>query len=240
MKKYTILSFILFVLFTNTNAQVKNLPDYFNKTDKFLSTNVKAGKVNYKSINADKSKLDELVTYAANKQKFSSPTEEKTFYLNTYNILVIKGIINAYPTKGPMEIPGFFDKKTFSVNGASVTLNGIENDIVRKKFNDARIHFALVCGAKSCPPVQPYAFMPAKLDAQLETLTKQSIQNNSFTKVDIKKGTASISMIFNWYKDDFIKAKGSVVNFLNAYLKTPLPANTIIENYTYDWALNTQ
>ncbi len=240
MKKYTFLSFILFLLFAYTNAQVKNLPDYFNKMDKFLSANVKAGKVNYKSINADKSMLDELVNFAAGKQKFSSPTEEKTFYLNTYNIMVIKGIINAYPTKGPMDIPGFFDKKTFTVNGASVTLNGIENDIVRKKFNDARIHFALVCGARSCPPIQSYAFMPTKLEAQLETLTKQSIQNNSFTKVNAKKGTASVSMIFNWYKDDFIKAKGSVVNFLNAYLKTHLPTNAVIENYTYDWALNGQ
>ncbi|MCY7290699.1 MAG: DUF547 domain-containing protein [Ferruginibacter sp.] len=216
MKKYTFLSFSVFLLFISTHAQVKNLPDYFNKTDKFLSANVKAGKVNYKSINADKSMLDELVSFAGGKQKFSSSTEEKAYYLNTYNIMVIKGIINNYPTKGPMETSGFFDKKTFTVNGVSVTLNGIENDIVRKKYNDARIHFALVCGAKSCPPIQPYAFRPEKLDAQLETLAKQSIQSKSFTKVDNKNGKASVSMIFNWYKDDFIKAKGSVVNFLNA------------------------
>jgi hypothetical protein len=240
MKKNLSLSFIAFLLFTNTNAQVKNLQDYFNKTDKFLSANVKAGKVNYKSINTDKTTLDELVSFAAAKQKFSSVTEEKTFYLNTYNIMVIKGIINAYPTKGPTEITGFFDKKMFTVNGAPITLNGIENDVVRKKFKDARIHFALVCGAKSCPPIQSYAFKPEKLDTQLETLTKESIQNNSFTKVDIKKRTASVSMIFNWYKDDFVKAKGSVLNFLNAYLKTPLPPNAVIENYTYDWALNGQ
>ena len=238
MKKYTFLSFILFLLITSTNAQVKNLQDYFNKTDKFLSANVRAGNVNYKSINSNPSMLNELVGFAAAKQKFSSSAEEKAFYLNSYNIMVIKGIINNYPTKGPMEIAGFFDKKTFTVNGSSVTLNGIENDIIRKKYNDARIHFALVCGAKSCPPIQSYAFRPEKLDAQLEKLTKESIQNNSFTKVNNKKGTASISMIFNWYKDDFIKAKGSVVNFLNAYLKTPLPANVVIENYTYDWALN--
>lgn len=240
MKKYSFLLCILFFVAISTNAQVKNLQDYFAKTDKFLGANVKEGKVKYKNIHGDKSMLDELVNFAGAKQKFSSTSEEKAFYLNTYNILVIKGIINAYPTKGPMEIAGFFDKKTYAVNGSSVTLNGIENDIVRKKFNDARIHFALVCGAKSCPPIQSYAFMPAKLDAQLETLTKQSIQNNTFTKVNTKIGTASVSMIFNWYKDDFIKAKGSVVNFLNAYLRSPLPANTVIENYTYDWALNGQ
>ena len=223
----------------DTKAQIKNLSDYFNKTDKFLSANVKGGKINYKSIYANKTSLDEIVNFAALKQNFISQAEEKTFFLNSYNILVIKGIIIGYPTKGPMDIPGFFDKKTFLLNGNSITLNGIENDIIRKKFNDARIHFALVCGAKSCPPIQSYAFKTEKLDAQLETLTRQNIQNNAFTIIDIKKRTASVSMIFNWYKDDFIKAKGSVINFLNAYLKIALPANTIVTNYNYDWALNT-
>lgn len=240
MKKISFLSLLLFLLVTDTKAQIKNLSDFFNKTDKFLSANVKGGKINYKSIYANKTPLEELVNFAALKQSFISQAEEKTFFLNSYNILVIKGIITAYPTKGPMDIPGFFDKKTFLLNGNSVTLNGIENDIIRKKFNDARIHFALVCGAKSCPPIQSYAFKTEKLDAQLETLARLNIQNNAFTIIDIKKRTASVSMIFNWYKDDFIKAKGSVINFLNAYLKSPLPANTIVTNYNYDWALNTQ
>ena len=238
MKKiiFTIFSFLLII--TNTNAQIKNLQDYFLRVDKFLSANVKAGKVNYKGINANKSDLDALVNFIGTRQKFTSPTEEKAFYLNGYNILVIKGIVNNYPTKGPMEIAGFFDKKSYAINGSNLTLNNIENDIVRKKFTDARIHFALVCGAKSCPPIQSYSFKPEKLDAQLDLVTKQSIQNLNFTKTDVKNKKAFVSMLFNWYKDDFIKAKGSVLNFLNSYLKTPLPANTAIENYTYDWTLN--
>ena len=238
MKKYIFTIFSFLSVISNTQAQVKNLQEYFQAVDKFLSANVKAGKVNYKSINTDKKDLDALVGYVATKQKFKSPSEEKAFYLNTYNILVIKGILNNYPTKGPMEIAGFFDKKQYAINGATLTLNNIENDIVRKKFNDARIHFALVCGARSCPPIQPYAFRPEKLDAQLDFVTKQSIQNPSFTKIDAKNNKASVSMLFNWYKDDFVKAKGSVLNFINSYLKAALPANTSIENYTYDWALN--
>ena len=238
MKKYIITFCSFLLVLSNTIAQVKNLPDYFKHVDKFLAAHVKTGKVNYKSISADKTDLDAIVAYVGTKQKFSSLSEEKSFYLNAYNVLVIKGIINNYPTKGPMEISGFFDKKQYAINGASLTLNNIENDIVRKKFNDARIHFALVCGAKSCPPIQPYAFKPEKLDAQLEQVTKQSIQNTFFTKINTKTNKVSVSMLFNWYKDDFIKVKGNVLNFLNSYLKTPLPANTVIENYTYDWALN--
>ena len=111
MKKYIFTIFSLLLLLSNTQAQVKNLQEYFQAVDKFLSANVKAGKVNYKSINTNKKDLDALVAYVATKQKFNTPSDEKAFYLNAYNILVIKGIINNYPTKGPMEIAGFFDKK---------------------------------------------------------------------------------------------------------------------------------
>ncbi len=238
MKKYIVTFYSFLLIISSTKAQVKNLGDYFQHVDKFLSVNVKAGKVNYERISSDKKDLDALVSFVATKQKFTSPSEEKAFYLNAYNILVIKGVTNNYPTKGPMEITGFFDKKKYAINGQNLTLNNIENDIVRKKFSDARIHFALVCGAKSCPPIQTYAFKPEKLDAQLELVTKQSIQNAIFTKTDSKNKKASVSMLFNWYKDDFIKAKGSVLGFINSYLKSPLPANTTIDNYTYDWALN--
>ena len=238
MKKY-ILSIIFAILcLIKVNAQIKTNAAYFDKINSFLADNVKAGSVNYKGIYANKTLLDELVAYAGIKQKFATSAEEKTFYLNTYNILVIKGIVSNYPTKGPLTIPGFFDKKTYTVNGASVTLNGIENDIIRKKYNDARIHFALVCGAVSCPPLQNYAYKADKLDAQLDALTKQSIQNSNFTIVDAKNNKVNVSMLFEWYKDDFIKYKGSVLGFINAYSKKPFAANTTVATYTYDWSLN--
>jgi hypothetical protein len=235
MKKYLMVAALCVLGFGGAAQTAK---DFFDMADKFLAKQVKNGSVNYKAIAADRTALDALVAMAGVKQKFTSTGEEKAFYLNVYNIMVIKGILNAYPVKGPLAIDGFFDKKTFLVNGASVTLNQLENDIVRKKFNDARIHFALVCGALSCPPLPSYAYKPALLDAQLENLTRQSIQNSSFTRVDYNKKTAAISMIFNWYKEDFIKAKGSVEAFLNAYLKNPLPAGTAIMHYEYNWALN--
>ncbi|MFN0081764.1 MAG: DUF547 domain-containing protein [Ferruginibacter sp.] len=238
MKKYILLFCTFLFAFASTNAQIQNLQSYFTKTDNFLAANVKNGNVNYKNIQAKKMQLDELVTFVAKQQSFTSTNEEKAFYLNSYNLTVIKAITDAYPIKGPMDIPGFFDKKKYTVNGNSITLNGIENDIVRKKYNDARIHFALVCGAKSCPPLPSYAFSPKNLNAQLDLLTKQSIQNPTFTKIDVKNNKASVSMLFNWYKDDFIKAKGSIIGFLNAYLKVPVPANISLENYTYNWALN--
>ncbi len=240
MKKLYSVAAIIFFTAQITSAQINNLADYTKSVHSFLSKNVKGGKVNYKSIAANKKDLTALVNYAAGKQTFGTTADEKAFYLNTYNVTVINGIIKNYPTKGPMAITGFFDKLTYTVNGNVVSLNNIENDIIRKKFPDARVHFALVCGAKSCPPIQSYAFNAKDLDAQLTTLAKQSIQNTNFTKLDLKNNKANISKIFDWYKEDFIKAKGTVLAFLNSYLTSPLPSNTKIEFYDYDWALNTQ
>jgi hypothetical protein len=223
------------VLATAAQAQ---LTDFFDKTDKFLSARVKNGNVPYKALATDRADLDALVAMLGNKQRFASATEEKAFYLNAYNILVIKGLADAYPVKGPLAINGFFDKKTWKVNGAALSLNQIENDIVRKKYNDARIHFALVCGAKSCPPLPSYAYRPALLEAQLDKLTRQSIQNSGFTRVDYKKNTVAVSKIFDWYKTDFENDKGSVLGFLNAYLAKPLATGATVTYYEYDWSLN--
>lgn len=219
-------------------ASAQGLASFFDKTDQLLAAQVSKGLVNYKALAADKTALDALVNLLGNKQSFASTAEEKAFYLNAYNILVIKGLINAYPVKGPLAINGFFDKQTWKINGANLTLNQIENDIVRKKYNDARIHFALVCGAQSCPPLPAYAYRPALLEAQLDKLTKQSIQNNNFIKVDYKKNTAAISKIFEWYKADFEKAKGSVLAYINAYLSKPLPNNATLTYYEYNWSIN--
>jgi hypothetical protein len=229
---------ILLTSFAGAGSFAQDAKDFFDKTDKFMAVNVKNGAVGYKAIAANKAQLDELVAAAGQKYKFTAANEEKAFYLNAYNLFVIKGLINAYPVKGPLAVDGFFDKKTFLVNGASLTLNQIENDIVRKKYNDARIHFALVCGAKSCPPLPSTAYRPALLEGQLDKLARQAIQDNGFTKVDYQKNTASVSKIFDWYKSDFEKAKGSVLAFINGYLKKPLPQNATVTYYEYDWSLN--
>lgn len=219
-------------------ASAQGISAFFDKADRFLAAQVSKGLVNYKAIAANTTALDELVNLLGNKQAFASTAEEKAFYLNAYNILVIKGLVSSYPVKGPLTITGFFDKQTWKVNGANLTLNQIENDIIRKKYNDTRIHFALVCGAVGCPPLPSYAYRPASLEVQLDKLTRQSIQNTQFIKVDYKKNTVAISKIFDWYKADFEKAKGSVLAFINAYLAKPLANDATITYYEYDWSLN--
>lgn len=230
--------FLLMIGCCHGSAQIKSLPAFFSEANEFLKSNVKNGRVDYKAIKNNPASLNNLVAFTAQKQSFGAAVNEKAFYINAYNVMVIKGIIDAYPVKGPMAINGFFDKIKYNVNGEKVTLNNIENDILRKKFPDARLHFALVCGAVSCPPIPSYAITPDKIDAQLTALTTESIRNSNFTKVDIKNKKVNVSMIFNWYKNDFIAANGSVLNFLNKYMETPLPAQTAVSFYDYDWSLN--
>jgi hypothetical protein len=121
-----------------------------------------------------------------------------------------------------------------------LTLNDIENKMIRAKYNDARIHFVLVCGANGCPPITDFAYTPEKLDQQLDQQTKLALNNASFIKVNIKSKKVELSQLFEWYKDDFISEKVSYIDFINKFRTEPIPSNFKVAFYTYDWSLNKQ
>jgi hypothetical protein len=222
-------------------AQVfsQDLNTFFRKTDDFLGKYVENGGVKYKEIKRNASELKALVEIIGSIKLESKATNEvKAFYINTYNILVIQGIVESYPIDSPLSILGFFDKKKFKVNGEEVTLNHIENEIIRKKYPDARIHFVLVCAANGCPQITDFAYFPAKLDQLLDLQTKKAINNPQFIKVQAKDKKVLISEIFKWYADDFIKESMNIRNYLNKYLNQSFPEDYVIDFYNYDWKLN--
>lgn len=234
MKKILIL-FSTFLVAQLSFAQINS--SFFTKADTFFKEHVSNGLVNYANIKANPSSLNELLKdiESAKPQK-SNSDEFKAFYINSYNLLVIKGIVNKYPVKRPIDINGFFDSKKYLVAGRQITLNGIENDILRKSYpKEARFHFALVCAGLGCPPLIPEAYTPGKLDSQLQRQTIKAINDIAFTKVDGKRVT--ISQIFEWYAKDF-KQFGSYIDFLNQYRKSPLDPKSKISFYPYDWTLN--
>ena len=209
----------------------------FTKANSFFKTYVKNGRVDYKSIKNSPKALDELMKMASTtKVSTSNPKTYQSFYINAYNLSVIKGVVSNYPIKSPLDVKGFFDKKTYTISGKKVTLNHIENKLLRAKFpNEARFHFALVCAGIGCPPIIPEAYVPKTLNAQLDRQTKRSLNNPNFIKVKGKK--VQISQIFEWYKVDFTR-KGNEVDFINKYRKTPIPSSTKVSYYPYDWRLN--
>lgn len=217
----------------------QSLQEFINKTDSFVSTHVKDGKVNYKNINANQGDLDSLLEIAAGiRVDKNQPDNYRAFWINAYNLAVIKGIIDNFPIKSPLDKKGFFDKTTYDLAGKSITLNDIENKMLRAVFDDPRVHFVLVCGANGCPPIIGKAYRPETIETQLDTQTKLALNNPNFIKVKGQK--VAVSEIFKWYNEDFVKQDQDVITYLNKYRSTPIASGSKLAYYSYDWNLNAQ
>jgi hypothetical protein len=225
---------VCFFLLGSQNAAT----DFSTKTDVFLKNFVYDGKVSYAKIKANPKEIAELVKMIE-VMKVSSLNEQEyaAFYLNAYNILVIDAVVKNYPVESPLLIKGFFDVTLRKVGGELITLNDIENKKIRAKMNDARIHFALVCAAKSCPPLTNIAFTAENVDDQLTWLTKKAL-NSNFIKVDYTNKKVEISKIFEWYQADFGKNIDDSIQFINQYRKEKIPADFKKGYYEYNWDLN--
>ncbi|MFD2563084.1 DUF547 domain-containing protein [Aquimarina rubra] len=211
--------------------------DFFAKSDAFFKKHVTNGRVDYKAIKNEATALNELLDIASgiNVSK-SNPKTFQAFYINAYNLAVIKGIVDNYPTKSPLDIKGFFDKTKYTLGGKTTTLNDLENKILRKNFpTEARFHFALVCAGLGCPPIIPEAYKPNTLEKQLKRQTTIALNNPNFIKVKGKK--VQLSQIFEWYKGDFTQ-NGSEIDYVNQYRKEKIPTGAKVSYYPYNWSLN--
>lgn len=194
------------------------------------------GQVNYKSIIADKEKLAEYLEVLNQNppQNDWDRNKQMAYWINTYNAFTIKLITEKYPIASINNVAAKpWDLTFISLGGKKYSLNQIENEILRPQFKEARIHFALNCAAKSCPKLLNEAFLPEKLDAQLEKQAKAFVNNASANTLTEKK--IEISHIFDWYSVDF---QGGVIPFLNKYANLKIKDNAKISFKEYDWRLN--
>ncbi len=237
MKKIKNIGLVFLLLCATSWSNAQNTAEFFSKADAFFKTHVKNGRVAYKAIKEDRAALDELLGMA--KEISVSKDDMATyqaFWINGYNLLVIDGIVKNYPLKSPLDKAGFFDKTKNEIGGTMITLNDIENKLLRKNFpKEARFHFVLVCGGLGCPPIISEAYTPAKLNAQLEKQTKLALNNPKF--IQVNKNKVKISQIFEWYKGDF-EHDGKVTDFINKYRSEKLPEKSKVSYYPYDWTLN--
>lgn len=211
---------------------------FFKAADHFFKAHVSNGKVAYSKIHENPESLNELIALA--KETKVSKNDSKTyqaFWINAYNISVIKGIIDNYPINSPLDKTGFFDKTKYNIAGESITLNAIENKKLRAQFGDARFHFVLVCGALGCPPLIAEAYLPNLLESQLQKQTEIALNNPNFIKV--KKKKVELSEIFKWYKEDFVKT-GNEIDYINTFRKEIIEPKSKISYYAYNWSLNKQ
>ena len=200
-----------------------------------LKKNVSAtGKVNYKGFKADLELLDAYMrslnegapTEAASKE------ERLAYWINAYNAVTVRLIVSNYPLSSITKLDGGkpWDVKRYANGGKKLSLNDIENNILRP-MGDARIHFALNCAAKSCPPILNEAFTAENVNKLLEQRTRQFINSS---RTVIEKDEIKVSKIFDWYGKDF----GNVVDFVNKYAKTKAAKTAKVTFLEYDWNLN--
>jgi len=210
-----------------------NHQDFDGLLRKYVSA---SGKVNYAGIKNDVSKLD---AYLAKLEKvkvsdLSGRNEKMAFYINAYNAYTLKLIVKNYPLSSITDLHGGkpWDVKWINLDGQKLSLNNIENDILRPVYKDARIHFAVNCAAKSCPPLLNKAWTANNLESNFQKQTKKFVNDTNFNKIN--DSSIEISKIFEWYGKDF----GNLVNFLNKYSSTKINTDAKVNYVDYNWALN--
>jgi len=233
MKKLILSIFILSVVAIQAQSSDFN---------SLLQENVdKQGNVDYKSLKNNEADLDLYLNYLSKTtpSKEWSKNKEKAFWINVYNAYTIKIILTNYPLKSITNIKnnGKTAWKTpfAKVGGKTYTLDHIEHEILRKKFNDARIHVGVNCASISCPKLGNIAFTENNIESELERLMKEFINDTTKNKISQKK--IIISEIFNWFPNDFTK-EGSLIDYINKYSEITVNEKAQIKYLTYDWSLN--
>lgn len=216
--------------------------------NELLKAHVKPnGQVDYKGFIREKPKLESylklLSENAPDRSKWSK-NEQLAYWINVYNAYTVKLIVDFYPTKsirdlGPrIKIPLIKDVwhyKFFKIAGVDMSLDEVEHSILRKEFEEPRIHFAINCASVSCPPLLNEAFVAANLENQLMRVTTTFVNDPSRNKISSQ--SAQLSSIFSWFKGDFTK-KGTLIEFLNRYSKVKISPNARISFLDYNWNLN--
>ncbi len=224
-----------------------DMPFSHDLLNQVLQEHVDKGKVDYAKLKANPEKLESyLDLLAVTKPTEMSYNAQLAFWINTYNALIIKGVIDHYPTTSVRKIKafgGFFSRLKFQVAGEKYSLNQIEHDIIRTEFVDPRVHFALVCASKSCPPLENVVYLPETIEEQLDAVTRKFVTDPEKVKFDREKRRVYLSKIFKWYKKDFTEGYDGVADFLTDYLPSDdadfvLAKDVKFHYLDYDWTLN--
>ena len=242
------------------NAATPSQPISHAIFDELLKKHVTPeGAVSYKGFIQDSVQFKEYLTLLENNHPDKdtwSRDEQLAYWINAYNAYTVKLILDHYPVKSIKDIKdgvpfvnSVWDIKFITIGGKEYDLNNIEHGIIRKRFDEPRIHFAVNCASFSCPRLRNEAFVASRLEEQLEEQTRLFFNDPRKNNI-ISKDKIVISSILNWYSRDFTK-KGflsrlfgkkkrhqSFIKFVNPYVDIDISKNAEVQFMDYRWDLN--
>lgn len=258
MKKFKILLSVIFIILISVQNSYSQDSVSVKIYDNLLHKYIVNGLVDYENLVKDKN----LEKYIDALSKFDPSTltnknDKLAFWINAYNAYTLKIIVDNYPISSINDLHSggriiahilkttVWDKDFVIIDNKKITLNYIEHDIIRPKFKDPRIHFALVCGAMSCPPLRNEAYIGDKLDEQLNDQGKTFFADQSQNSFDGKNHIVYLSKILDWYGDDFGDSDSQILLRIKTFLPKKI-AESVNDNIikwkidfkSYDWNLN--
>ena len=192
----------------------------------------------------DRKKLREFVASLGKRgSEELSPDEKKAFLINAYNSMTMEWIVENYPVQSIWDTPRPFKAVRFRLAGESVSLDEIESRL--REMKDPRIHAALVCAARSCPPLRREAYVGGRLGDQLDANVREWLANSSLNQFYSERNLVTVSPIFKWYGKDFDEYPGGLRGFLvkfgpAAAAEKLRDGKFAISYATYHWGLNDQ
>lgn len=242
---------------TSQDSSITAAPaDLHEPFDILLRLYVEGTRFNYQAIAANEGDRARLEAYVARLESLNpgnwNGNDALAYWINMYNAATLELILKHYPVNSIKDIGGFFsspwNEDVVVVAGNPLTLNQIENEIIRPKFKDARIHFALNCASISCPPLANFAYVGESIDEQLDQAVKNVLNNDLVIEmsseerwIDFRDNKIYVTKIFDWYKEDFA-VDGGVRKFIAEHRPQDeallLDEKNKLKYMDYNWDLN--
>ena len=212
--------------------------------DKVFSAHVVDGRVDYPAIAKD-ADFDEYIRRLkdVDLEGLRDREEQLVFWINAYNALAVKGILDGNSPSSFFGRVTFFKTTDYDVGGDEINLYDLERDVLIP-LGEPRVHFAIVCASHSCPKLRSEAYTVERLEIQLEEEARHFINDSSRNRFDREEKVAYVSKIFDWFDDDFEEHSGSIQKYLARYVDDPRLAKQLaaeefeVEFLDYDWSLN--
>lgn len=237
-------SLVLALLAVVASVSAQENQDVFAPFEALLDTAVEDGWVDYPAFAESQAFADMMSQLATTTpSRNASKAERLAFYINAYNAVSIQGIVDGYSPSTVWSRIRFFKRRKYDLFNTSISLYDLEHERIISE-GDTRIHFAIVCSSKSCPPLQDELYRAATLDEQLDTVTRDFVNNPGANRFNAEARSAELSRIFDWYGDEFAAAEGSLQAYLAKYVDDPALRASLendewsIDFLDYDWSLN--